>query len=128
VPSSRLSVPLVRDVLRSRKTRSSLTPFSVHQCSHIFCVECAERLFGTGKQCPACQSRDSPVGITVFRVLMLCLARYCPPTRRAGQTLLTEPDDVVICSLNPSSDYKTSVLSGLAYVDLGFVAMVARCC
>jgi E3 ubiquitin-protein ligase CCNP1IP1 len=128
VPSSRPSVPLVRDVLRSRKTRSSLTTFSVRQCSHIFCVECAERLFGTGKQCPACQSRDFPVGITVFRVLMLCLARYCPPTRRAGQTLLTEPDDVVICSLNPSNDYKTSVLSGLAYVNRGFVTMVARCC
>lgn len=33
-----------------------------------------------------------------------------------GESSLTEPDDVVICSLNPSNDYRTSVLSGLAYI------------
>ncbi|KAL7411923.1 hypothetical protein BDY24DRAFT_342323, partial [Mrakia frigida] len=47
-------------------------------------VECAELLFGASKQCPACD------------------------------TVLSEPDDVVICTLNPSNDYRTSVLSGLA--------------
>ncbi|TFY72092.1 hypothetical protein EVG20_g897 [Dentipellis fragilis] len=31
----------------------------------------------------------------------------------ACETSLTEPDDVVVCSLHPSNDYKTSVLSGL---------------
>jgi len=34
----------------------------------------------------------------------------CP----ACETSLTEPDDVVVCSLNPTNDYKTSVLSGLS--------------
>ncbi|THH33803.1 hypothetical protein EUX98_g442 [Antrodiella citrinella] len=31
----------------------------------------------------------------------------------ACETSLTEPDDVVVCSLHPTNDYKTSVLSGL---------------
>ncbi|TCD70502.1 hypothetical protein EIP91_003263 [Steccherinum ochraceum] len=37
------------------------------------------------------------------------LLRLCP----ACETSLTEPDDVVVCSLHPTNDYKTSVLSGL---------------
>ncbi|KAH7916154.1 hypothetical protein BJ138DRAFT_689197 [Hygrophoropsis aurantiaca] len=56
----------------------------VTTCSHIFCVECANELFNAGRFCPACE------------------------------TILTEPDDVVVCSLHPSNDYKTSVLSGLS--------------
>jgi len=32
----------------------------------------------------------------------------------ACETTLSEPDDVVVCSLHPSNDYKTSVLSGLS--------------
>ncbi|CAK5262950.1 unnamed protein product [Mycena citricolor] len=51
--------------------------------SHIFCVECANELFNASRLCPACE------------------------------TVLSEPDDVVVCSLHPSNDYKTSVLSGL---------------
>ncbi|TFK43223.1 hypothetical protein BDQ12DRAFT_718460 [Crucibulum laeve] len=46
-------------------------------------AECASELFNASRLCPACE------------------------------TPLTEPDDVVICSLHPSNDYKTSVLSGL---------------
>ncbi|PWN25846.1 hypothetical protein BDZ90DRAFT_233858 [Jaminaea rosea] len=53
-------------------------------CSHIFCVSCAETLFNGNKQCPACK------------------------------TVLDQPDDVVLSSLNPSADYRTSVLAGLA--------------
>ncbi|KAH7887981.1 hypothetical protein F5I97DRAFT_2057980 [Phlebopus sp. FC_14] len=56
----------------------------VTTCSHIFCVECANELFNASRLCPACE------------------------------TSLTEPDDVVVCSLRPSNDYKTSVLSGLS--------------
>ncbi|KAJ7499204.1 hypothetical protein FB451DRAFT_29353 [Mycena latifolia] len=55
----------------------------VTTCSHIFCVECANELFNASRLCPACE------------------------------TTLSEPDDVVVCSLHPSNDYKTSVLSGL---------------
>ncbi|CAL1702157.1 unnamed protein product [Somion occarium] len=55
----------------------------VTTCSHIFCVDCANTLFNDSRLCPACE------------------------------TSLTEPDDVVVCSLHPSNDYKTSVLSGL---------------
>lgn len=55
----------------------------VTTCSHIFCVECANELFNAARLCPACE------------------------------TSLSEPDDVVVCSLHPSNDYKTSVLSGL---------------
>ncbi|EDR14743.1 uncharacterized protein LACBIDRAFT_305749 [Laccaria bicolor S238N-H82] len=46
-------------------------------------VECANELFNASRLCPACE------------------------------TTLTEPDDVVLCSLQPTNDYKTSVLSGL---------------
>ncbi|KAK0524471.1 hypothetical protein OC834_005532 [Tilletia horrida] len=56
----------------------------VTTCSHIFCVSCANELFGANKSCPACEAT------------------------------LDRPDDVVISSLNPSTDYRTSVLAGLA--------------
>ncbi|PWN20184.1 hypothetical protein BCV69DRAFT_201803 [Microstroma glucosiphilum] len=56
----------------------------VTTCSHIFCVSCAESLFTADKACPACK------------------------------TVLDQPDDVVLSSLNPSVDYRTSVLAGLA--------------
>lgn len=55
---------------------------------HIFCLGCADGLglshpTGNDRRCPACQ------------------------------TLLTNPDDAVSTILNPTEDYKTSVLSGL---------------
>lgn len=61
----------------------------VTTCSHIFCVECASRSgFNASapehRRCPACQSQ------------------------------LPRPDDAMITNLNPSEDYKTSVLSGLS--------------
>ncbi|KAI5474898.1 GINS complex, subunit Psf3 [Pseudohyphozyma bogoriensis] len=55
----------------------------VTTCSHCFCVPCAEALFSSPLICPACQ------------------------------TSLSDSDDVVHASLNPSNAYKTSVLSGL---------------
>ncbi|KAI8915343.1 hypothetical protein DFJ77DRAFT_462263, partial [Powellomyces hirtus] len=55
----------------------------VTTCSHIFCVECAEKAFNTALICPACESS------------------------------LTERDDIVFTELNPSEDYKSSVLAGL---------------
>ncbi|KAH9960489.1 hypothetical protein BC827DRAFT_1132969 [Russula dissimulans] len=64
--------------------RKSLTDKAVvTTCSHIFCLDCANELFGPARLCPACE------------------------------TSLTEADDVVVSSLHPSNDYKTSVLSGL---------------
>ncbi|EEU39318.1 uncharacterized protein NECHADRAFT_43613, partial [Fusarium vanettenii 77-13-4] len=59
-------------------------------CSHIFCIECAERLGFAGQEterrntCPACHSQ------------------------------FKNPDDAVIVSLNPSEEYKTTILSGLS--------------
>ncbi|KAF8491415.1 hypothetical protein JB92DRAFT_2753000, partial [Gautieria morchelliformis] len=47
-------------------------------------VDCANTLFSTAQICPACEAP------------------------------LNEPDDVVIASLRPTNDYKTSVLSGLS--------------
>ncbi|KAL2830568.1 hypothetical protein BDW59DRAFT_170124 [Aspergillus cavernicola] len=60
----------------------------VTTCSHIFCLQCAEtrglsRPTGRERHCPACQST------------------------------LNNPDDAVETVLNPTEDYKTSVLSGL---------------
>lgn len=55
---------------------------------HIFCLPCAETL---GLSHPSADPRQCP----------------------ACQTLLTNPDDAAMTILNPTEDYKTSVLSGL---------------
>ncbi|BCS20408.1 uncharacterized protein APUU_20840S [Aspergillus puulaauensis] len=60
----------------------------VTTCSHIFCLQCAEALglsrpAGGERRCPACDMT------------------------------LINPDDAVSTVLNPTEDYKTSVLSGL---------------
>ncbi|KAH8696307.1 hypothetical protein BGW36DRAFT_397885 [Talaromyces proteolyticus] len=60
----------------------------VTTCSHIFCLTCAESL---GLSRPTAQTRSCP----------------------ACQTNLPNPDDAVSTILNPSEDYKTSVMSGL---------------
>lgn len=57
--------------------------------SHIFCTACSDLL---GLSAPAGNNR------------------LCP----ACQTSLPNPDDAVLTKLNPTEDYKTSVLSGLA--------------
>ncbi|RFU30158.1 hypothetical protein B7463_g6166, partial [Scytalidium lignicola] len=62
----------------------------VTTCSHIFCIDCSNRCQLAGQNevrravCPACDMQ------------------------------LTNPDDVVVTKLNPTEDYKTSVLSGLS--------------
>ncbi|KIY45874.1 hypothetical protein FISHEDRAFT_48450 [Fistulina hepatica ATCC 64428] len=56
---------------------------SLNDKAVVVSIECANKLFTAAKLCPACE------------------------------TSLSEPDDVVVCSLHPSNDYKTSVLSGL---------------
>jgi len=61
----------------------------VTTCSHIFCVPCSESL-----------GLSNPDSNT----------RTCP----ACATNLANPDDAVVTQLNPSEDYKTSVLSGLS--------------
>lgn len=74
----------------SLKCRAQLDQKAVvTTCSHIFCVPCAESLGlasadATTRTCPACQ------------------------------TQLSNDDDVVVTELNPTEDYKTSVLSGLS--------------
>ncbi|KIJ56660.1 hypothetical protein M422DRAFT_57338 [Sphaerobolus stellatus SS14] len=50
----------------------------------VVVIECANTLFTASQLCPACEAP------------------------------LNEPDDVVIASLRPTNDYKTSVLSGLS--------------
>ncbi|RAL65570.1 hypothetical protein DID88_005242 [Monilinia fructigena] len=62
----------------------------VTTCSHVFCIECSNQFqLSTGIRdnrrttCPACDMH------------------------------LPNPDDVAVTTLNPSEDYKTSVLSGL---------------
>jgi len=61
----------------------------VTTCSHIFCLPCSDRL---GLTHPEADSRACP----------------------ACHTALGNPDDAVVAHLNPTEDYKTSVLSGLS--------------
>jgi len=62
----------------------------VTTCSHVFCIDCANQLQLAGQRqnqrliCPACDAH------------------------------LPNPDDIIITNLNPTEDYKTSVLSGLS--------------
>ncbi|KAA1466283.1 hypothetical protein DENSPDRAFT_767520 [Dentipellis sp. KUC8613] len=55
-------------------------------------VECANELFSSARLCPACETSLSEPGIKSFN----------------------DGDDIQVCSLHPSNDYKTSVLSGLS--------------
>ncbi|KAI6805734.1 hypothetical protein KC332_g15555 [Hortaea werneckii] len=73
----------------SLKCRTALSDRAVvTTCSHIFCEPCSETL-----------GLANPNG-----------ARVCP----ACETHLANPDDAVVTQLNPTEDYKTSVLSGLS--------------
>ncbi|ORZ09740.1 hypothetical protein BCR41DRAFT_309349, partial [Lobosporangium transversale] len=49
----------------------------------IFCITCATTAFEVALVCPACE------------------------------TSLTQPDDIVIVELNPTQEYRSSILSGL---------------
>ncbi|BGP12458.1 hypothetical protein JCM10213v2_000375 [Rhodosporidiobolus nylandii] len=65
----------------SLRCRKSL---SLEGSSHVFCIDCANALFGSPQICPACEAS------------------------------LPDPDDVTQASLNPHDSYKTSILSGLS--------------
>jgi E3 ubiquitin-protein ligase CCNP1IP1 len=61
----------------------------VTTCSHVFCLTCSDALglsnsHANTRRCPACD------------------------------TQLISPDDAVVAQLNPTEDYKTSILSGLS--------------
>ncbi|KAF2813430.1 uncharacterized protein BDZ99DRAFT_382046 [Mytilinidion resinicola] len=74
----------------SLKCRTQLNDRAVvTTCSHVFCIRCSDSL-----------GLSSSAGI----------ARTCP----ACSTQLSNPDDAVVAQLNPTEDYKTSILSGLS--------------
>ncbi|KAK6356130.1 hypothetical protein TWF718_000503 [Orbilia javanica] len=75
--------------------RAALTHLAVvTTCSHIFCTPCADNLLT--KQAASSHHLGA-----------------APPTCPACHTELKNPDDIVKTNLNPTDDYKTSVLSGL---------------
>lgn len=73
------------------KCRKELSDHAVvTTCSHVFCIECSNQSQLSNN------TRDNR-------------RSTCP----ACDMHLPNPDDVVVANLNPSEDYKTSVLSGL---------------
>ncbi|KAF9937940.1 hypothetical protein BGZ67_000712 [Mortierella alpina] len=72
------------NVLTCRVKLDALGKACVTTCSHIFCVTCATRAFDVALVCPACE------------------------------TSLTKQDDIVFVELNPSQEYRSSILSGLS--------------
>ncbi|KAF8484487.1 hypothetical protein DFH94DRAFT_623520 [Russula ochroleuca] len=74
--------------------RKSLTDKAVHRPDVP--VECANELFGASRLCPACET-----------------SLVEPNNVPCGWVFGANSDDVVVSSLHPSNDYKTSVLSGL---------------
>ncbi|KAI9027153.1 hypothetical protein CLU79DRAFT_740521 [Phycomyces nitens] len=71
------------NVIQCRKSLGFDAKACVTSCSHIFCLECANRAFPRALVCPACD------------------------------TQLNQSDDIVVTQLNPSEEYKSSVLAGL---------------
>ncbi|KAF2856040.1 hypothetical protein T440DRAFT_438628 [Plenodomus tracheiphilus IPT5] len=79
---------MLRKKMRKHRRSLALTHLLTRN-SHVFCTQCADstglsRSSNANRTCPACSAS------------------------------LHNPDDVVIAGLNPSEDYKTSVLSGLS--------------
>ncbi|KAH8982379.1 hypothetical protein EDB92DRAFT_1936866 [Lactarius akahatsu] len=77
--------------------RKSLTEKAVVVSSHIFCVDCANELFSASRLCPG-----------AVHICRKPIKNILIPGSIVGSL-----DDVVVSSLHPSNDYKTSVLSGL---------------
>ncbi|KAI9248484.1 hypothetical protein BDA99DRAFT_564723 [Phascolomyces articulosus] len=71
------------NVLQCRRALCHETEACVTSCSHIFCINCANHHFNQALVCPACS------------------------------TPLTQSDDIVVTQLNPSEEYKSSILAGL---------------
>ncbi|BFZ60094.1 hypothetical protein YB2330_001116 [Saitoella coloradoensis] len=74
----------------------------VTTCSHIFCVDWWVLTMASTFRCKLTGVRSANQLFTADKT--------CP----ACETTLGEPDDVVLTNLNPTDDYKTSVLAGLS--------------
>ncbi|KIK65565.1 hypothetical protein GYMLUDRAFT_159140 [Collybiopsis luxurians FD-317 M1] len=84
--------------------RKPLTDKAVVVRSHIFCVDCANELFNASRLCPACES-----SLTEPYVNGACIRGHSFEKSSFQQEMMLS----YVCSLHPSNDYKTSVLSGL---------------
>ena len=80
----------------------------VTTCSHIFCPSCAESHGLLPPNLINHQSNGSIQRGSTSHTHLLN-TRTCPACRSS----LVAPDDAVLTMLNPSDDYKTSLLSGL---------------
>ncbi|KAI7893452.1 uncharacterized protein EV154DRAFT_502121 [Mucor mucedo] len=72
------------NVVKCRKPLSAEQRACVTSCSHVFCESCANSSFSKELICPACHT-----------------------------TLSEGSDDIIITQLNPTEEYKSSVLAGL---------------
>ncbi|KAK4686628.1 E3 ubiquitin-protein ligase CCNP1IP1, partial [Tremellales sp. Uapishka_1] len=88
----------------NHKCRTELGPQGravVTTCSHIFCVPCANNIFAKAQICPICDQTLSEPDDIVVRASRL---------RRSEERRLKRWQ---MSCLNPSSDYKASILAGL---------------
>ncbi|EIM88500.1 uncharacterized protein STEHIDRAFT_54448 [Stereum hirsutum FP-91666 SS1] len=69
----------------------------IPSCRFLFTVDCANELFGAARLCPACETS---------------LTEPCVPLGLLRWTIPYNTS-LTVCSLHPTNDYKTSVLSGL---------------
>jgi E3 ubiquitin-protein ligase CCNP1IP1 len=79
----------------------------VTSCSHLFCLTCAQRDFAQAKVCPACRVRTN-IDISPSRP-----APTCGHTNYGKKTPVVNDSDLVMTDMNPTEDYKKSVLAGL---------------
>ncbi|KAG2228650.1 hypothetical protein INT48_002961 [Thamnidium elegans] len=79
-----MDVDIHCNVIKCRRKLSVEGQACVTSCSHIFCLDCAKRSFDKALVCPACKTN-----------------------------LVEENDDMILVQMNPTEEYKSSVLAGL---------------
>ncbi|KAI8979367.1 hypothetical protein BDF20DRAFT_1000695 [Mycotypha africana] len=78
-----MEVDICCNVVQCRRSLALEKQACVTSCSHIFCVQCSSAAFSKALLCPACH------------------------------TSLSGTDDIILTDLNPTEEYKSSVLAGL---------------
>ncbi|GAA5809347.1 hypothetical protein MFLAVUS_002755 [Mucor flavus] len=79
-----MDVDIHCNVIKCRRKLSVEGQACVTSCSHIFCLDCAKKSFDKASICPACKTN-----------------------------LVQENDDMILVQMNPTEEYKSSVLAGL---------------
>ncbi|KAI9472223.1 MAG: hypothetical protein EXX96DRAFT_653367 [Benjaminiella poitrasii] len=111
------------NVMKCRKSLTLEAQACVTSCSHIFCVDCSNSLFSKALVCPACNVALSEKYV-VNTYIDLSVHAHTPT--HIIHTFKLFSDDIILTQLNPTEEYKSSVLAGLKpdiILDIGMRAI-----